>query len=254
VNRGRLNNVDAVALDTGFLLAASNRTQHTLDLFTARPQTGELRFTQAIPITVNDPYGLCMGLRDGGVAIFVGGTDGEVQHWRLSAQGAHPEQQAPLKFGSQTEGCVYDPKQDHLYVGEEAVGVWRLDLASGERVLMIPVDQALLHADVEGLDLCRVGDVPVLAVSSQGDDSFLLWPLEGEAEPLKFRVTAAPLRGIDGASETDGLACSQARLPGYPQGLLVVQDGRNRAPQEMQNFKAIDWRDLEALFSRRQTS
>jgi 3-phytase len=53
--------------------------------------------------------------------------------------------------------------------------------------------------------------------------------------------------GIDGVSETDGLTVSAAALPGYPQGVLIVQDGRNQLPQQPQNFKVVDWRKVQAL-------
>ena len=46
-----------------------------------------------------------------------------------------------------------------------------------------------------------------------------------------------------------------ARCAGFPQGLLVTQDGFNSKPgledeYETQNFKVIDWRDVEALLAR----
>jgi 3-phytase len=64
---------------------------------------------------------------------------------------------------------------------------------------------------------------------------------------VKLRISANHAAGIDGVSETDGLAVTQRPLPGYPRGILVVQDGRNRAPAEPQNFKIVDWRAIEAL-------
>ena len=56
-----------------------------------------------------------------------------------------------------------------------------------------------------------------------------------------------PGRGIDGASETDGLDAVSAPLGAkFPAGLLVVQDGRNLSPREKQNFKFVSWRDVAA--------
>lgn len=65
----------------------------------------------------------------------------------------------------------------------------------------------------------------------------------------KFRIVPDYARGIDGVSETDGLAVSTAALTGYPKGVLVVQDGRNRAPAAPQNFKLVDWHQIEALLN-----
>ena len=53
--------------------------------------------------------------------------------------------------------------------------------------------------------------------------------------------------GIDGVSETDGLSVSSMPLPGYPAGVMSVQDGYNVAPGENQNFKVVDWRAVQAL-------
>jgi 3-phytase len=60
-----------------------------------------------------------------------------------------------------------------------------------------------------------------------------------------FHVIANPALGIDGASETDGLEVTSAPLgERYPAGLLVVQDGRNLAPEERQNFKFVSWQEV----------
>ena len=52
-------------------------------------------------------------------------------------------------------------------------------------------------------------------------------------------VTATP-RG--GASETDGLDVTSAHLGGiWNTGMLVVQDGRKRMPEDRQNYKYLPW-------------
>ncbi|NJN05102.1 MAG: phytase, partial [Rhodobacteraceae bacterium] len=252
VDRGRLNNVDAQPL-TGddFLLAASNRTHHTLDLFTANVDAGRLEFQRAIPLELDDPYGLCMGRWDDAVRVFVGGTDGELQQWRLDPEprGADDLLEARYRFDSQTEACVYDPASGALYVGGRRPG------ASGsvpttsevERELFAGVDDGLLVPDVEGLDICHGPNGRWLIASSQGDDSYISYDLDARRAPFKFRVVEDVRRGIDGASETDGLACTTQPVAGFPEGVLVVQDGRNRAPEEPQNFKVVDLRALAAL-------
>ena len=44
---------------------------------------------------------------------------------------------------------------------------------------------------------------------------------------------------IDDTSDTDGVAVTSTPLPGFPDGLLVVQDGDN--PGGNQNFKLVSW-------------
>jgi len=73
----------------------------------------------------------------------------------------------------------------------------------------------------------------------QGDNAFL----------GHFFVVADEASGIDGASETDGLDVTSANLGAtFPNGVLVVQDGRNITPKARQNYKLVPWeRIAEAM-------
>jgi len=247
IARGRLNNVDGRPL-TGsrFLLAASNRTEVALDLFIADLQAGTLELLASHPLELDDPYGLCMGQRaDGSLLAVVGDTAGQLQLWDLAGDGA-AQLRRTLTLASQTEGCVYDDLTGRLYVGEERRGIWVFDDPGAPGRLLDDVAGGRLVADVEGLDLCLdgAGDRWLLA-SSQGDSSFVAYPLDaGPDRAVKFRITENLEAGIDAVSETDGIACSSGPLPGFPAGVLVVQDGRNRAPEARQNFKIVDGRSL----------
>jgi 3-phytase len=248
IERGRTNNIDAIRLSTNeFLLAASNRTERTLDLYRASLAEDRFEFVGALPLDLDDPYGLCMArLNDGRLVVNVGGTDGRNQLWSIDATLAG-RLLREFQLDSQTEGCVFDTIAQRLYIGEEAAGIWSFDPDSGERAQFASTTQDLLVPDVEGLDIYRNEDHAWLVVSSQGDDAFVIYPLTNNATPVKLRIAANHAAGIDGVSETDGLAVSRGALPGYPKGILVVQDGRNRAPAQPQNFKIVDWRAIEAL-------
>ena len=82
-----------------------------------------------------------------------------------------------------------------------------------------------------------------LIVSNQGADNFVVYERQGDNKFLgHFHVVADEKTGIDGASETDGLDVTSANLgPAFPNGALVVQDGRNISPVERQNFKIVPW-------------
>jgi 3-phytase len=69
-------------------------------------------------------------------------------------------------------------------------------------------------------------------------------------DELQFRIDRNKVLGIDGVSHTDGIAISSPPLPGYPNGVLVVQDGYNAALFRDQNFKVIDWLEIESLLKR----
>ena len=83
-------------------------------------------------------------------------------------------------------------------------------------------------------------------ISSQGNDSYVVLDA---APPYAvrgaFRVGVNADAGIDGTSETDGLDVTSANLGGpFAQGMLVVQDGRKRMPEQSQNYKYIPWAEV----------
>ncbi len=245
---GFLNNVDAVELDDGsFLLAGSNRTTRAIDLFIAEPRGAllDVRVAAQVPLGLDQPYGLCMAALDDGISVFVGDQSGRVERWRIDGD-LRGRRSAVYEFDSQTEGCVVDVTDGTLYVGEEATGIWAVRMRDGLRRLLDRVDAGRLTADVEGLDI-YYGDERLLVASSQGDDSFVIYRLPGGQPLAKFRIGPNADLSVDGAIETDGVAVTARALPDHPDGLLVVQDGRNRRPPENQNFKLVDWREIREL-------
>jgi len=243
---GRVNNVDALHQGGDeFLAAASNRTEVSLDLYAVDVARDSLELIARQPLEMVVPYGLCMG-QTPETSVFVGDTDGRVEHWLVDETG-RLERRAVFQLRGQTEGCVYDPVDGTLYVGEEDRGIWAVELAGGSPRLIVPVDGVNLVADVEGLDIyhrSRQGDRYLIA-SSQGDNSYVVYAIPGGQQLLKFRIADDPAAGIDGTEDTDGIAVTSSPLPGYPEGILVVQDGAN-VPKR-QNFKGVDWRKIQAL-------
>ena len=260
VTDGRMNNVD---LRDGFLVdgkprtlvAASNRTDKSIALYFLDPATRKLsRAGDPVPTGFGDPYGLCMYAGPSGHYVFVNnGGDGLFRQWRITAQGgrAVAEQVREFGVGSQAEGCVADDETGALYIAEEAGGFFRYSaLADGgsERREIDRVDSANgLQADIEGVSIWAGKDGKgYIVLSNQGADNYAVYRREGDnAFVGVFHIVADPERGIDGVSETDGLDVSSAPLGArFPDGLLVVQDGRNLSPRERQNFKFVSWRDI----------
>jgi 3-phytase len=251
---GRLNNVDVlptVAFPDGTvaLAAASNRTGDSISLFAI--EGGLVRHLGDVPTGLEEVYGLCM-YGDGETGyVFINAKDGRYEQHRLGGTLAQPtaERVRAFRLPSQPEGCVADPVTAQVYLGEEAAGVWVAGAApdGAAPTLVIEVGEHLV-ADVEGMAIYRRGEQAWLVVSSQGSDSFAVYALD-PGYPLvgDFRVTADLASGIDGVSETDGLDVTSAALPGYPDGLLVLQDGRNRLPDAPQDFKLVDWRAVAAV-------
>lgn len=248
-NVGNLNNIDAVPLaEDRHLLAASNRSTRSIDVFEASiaGMRIEVRPLVSIPLELDDPYGLCMGLVAGSPTVFVGDKSGRVERWELATDFSGGTLVQSYRFQSQTEGCVFDRVDSTLYVGEEAGGIWAVNITSAEKTLVDAVGGGRLTADVEGLDI-YYGSERLLVASSQGDNGFVIYRLPGGTPLTKFRITGNAASGVDGATETDGVAVTALSVRGYPAGLLVVQDGHNRDPVENQNFKLVDWRQIQDL-------
>jgi len=211
-----------------------------------------------LPTDLADIYGLCVGRTpDGQLDAFPNDKDGRVQQYRIERHEGtwRARLLRQFKLDSQPEGCVVDERAQRLFVGEEKRGIWALDAtadAPAQPQLVMPVGRELV-ADVEGLALYqgRRGGPSYLVVSSQGSDSYLVL----DARPpfqLRggFRIGINEQRGIDGASETDGLEVSSADFGGlYSQGLLVVQDGHKRLPDGRQNFKLLPWSEVARALS-----
>jgi hypothetical protein len=98
-------------------------------------------------------------------------------------------------------------------------------------------------ADIEGVALRQSDTGALLVVSSQGDNSYAVYDTASRQHLVSFHVGGAG--GPDDVSETDGLDVTAASLPGFPEGLLVVQDGYK--PEANQNFKFVSWRDIATL-------
>ncbi|WOX06785.1 phytase [Microbulbifer pacificus] len=253
---GRVNNVDLRPIQHGkyvAIAAASNRTDPGISLFGITGE-GKVEDLGLRSLDMGDPYGLCVYRRGADLMAWVSDKDGPVQllqivpgegnvDWRL-------QKVAELDVKSQVEGCVVDDEMQMLFFGEEDGGIWRLDIAAflaGEAKpqLIAPVDGERLAADVEGMGLYHAGDNSYLVVSSQGNNSYALFSRDGSQFVGHFKVDINLDKSLDGSSETDGLEVSSASFGDqYPQGLLVVQDGRNRMPSQTQNFKLVSWADI----------
>lgn len=253
---GRVNNVDLRPIEHpqfAAIAAATNRSKPGVNLFGITP-AGGVESLGLRPLDLDDPYGLCMSQKGGKIFTWASDKEGGVYQseillgespvdWQLQSRGK-------VQVESQVEGCVVDDARGTLFFAEEDRGVWRLDLAAfetgeGKPVLVAEVDGERLVDDVEGMGLYLNGEQSYLVVSSQGNNSYALLSRDGSEFVGHFRVDMNPAAGIDGASETDGLEVSSAALGAdYPQGLLVVQDGRKRLPNGAQNFKLVSWADI----------
>ncbi|MFZ4575417.1 MAG: phytase [Phycisphaerales bacterium] len=254
---GRVNNVDlrqAVPTPAGpmDLVAASHRERKGITLCRVTP-AGLLEELAGspLPTSVEEPYGLCCWLDSSTnrFSVFVNDKSGRVEQWIVvvdTQQKASATFARSWKLSSQVEGMVADDQTGSLFIGEEAVGVWHVDLRAASAVptrVASATAAGPLVADVEGVALATTARGPILLVSSQGSNSYAVYAAKPPFEPLgSFRISAGALGSVE---ETDGIeVCQRVRTPRFPTGLFVAQDGLNEP--RPQNFKMVSWTDIEA--------
>ena len=264
---GDVNNVDLrtgvdVAGTPRTVVAASNRSDDTIWLFTLDEATGTLEAAHESPVATGVPvYGFCLFQQpeSGELYAFVTSDGaGGIEQYAISADadGALTGELArSFSVSSQAEGCVADDENGALYLAEENVGIWKFSAeagggAEGELIDAIQPDGNLV-ADVEGLTLALGADPEsgYLIASSQGESLFAVYERDGNDYVGKFQVVDGDgAEGqVDAVSGTDGIDVTTAALPApFEGGLFVAQDDLNREPFDNQNFKLVPWADVVA--------
>lgn len=245
---GLLNNVDLADIgEAGVIVVASDRNDRAaakLRLYRLDTAAARLVPLGTVAGGAGEAYGVCLWRAPDGLHAFSVLKEGKVEEIALDLSGAAPAGRIvrTLKLATQTEGCVVDPRDGTLFVGEEDVGIWRFAPGSTSGELVAKADGKHLVADVEGLALVAEGSTGgFLVASSQGDNAYALFRLPGMEPAGRFRISAGKFGSTE---ETDGIELVTGDFgPGYPQGLFVAQDGMN-APNA-QNFKLVSWADIK---------
>lgn len=253
---GQLNNVDHrddFPLDGKKipLVTASNRSNNTIAIYRIDVETRRLANVAAGQIKTVEAYGSCMYRSSKTGKFYYIGTSkqGLVEQYELfdAGQGAVSAKKVrQIKVGGQLEGCVADDELGFLYVGEEAVGIWKYQAepdASAERTGVDQTGPGHLVADVEGLTIAYESDGKgYLIASSQGNNTYAIYRREGNNAFVKsFRIIAGAR--IDDVTETDGIHVTTANLgPAFPKGVFIAQDGLD--DKGKQNFKLVPWQSI----------
>jgi len=255
-----LNNVDLVELPGAKinLAVASNDGVNGISLFSLNQVSGEVMHLGNHPVNKLEPYGICLGIREGGYRSAVTYKDGTVQIWEIPENFkevlSDPEKPASIfKINGKIEGCVIDSKGKQLFVGQEEYGVWMFDLTADmpEPVEVIRISsENEIVGDIEGLTLYEPADkLQYIIMSSQGSDMFyVLEKTAGYRICYRFKLGSNKniQPEIDQVTHTDGIAVThRPMLPDYPQGLFVAQDDKNEGVAGMmQNYKIIGWPEI----------
>lgn len=245
---GQVNNVDL----RGRFAVASNDEFGTLSWFNiSRNAAAPVVHIGDTPVNRAEPYGACLGQDDAGLVAAVTYKDGTVELWRPDMGKDMPiaaTLERSVQLPSQLEGCVFDDSEGRLFIGEEAFGIWSLsyrDADAEPQVVDRIADGNGLVEDTEGLTLWWAPNGGYLVASAQAADRFVVYDrLPPHAPRGIFSVDPSLDGHVDGVTHTDGLDVVSASLPGYPEGLLVVQDDGNPDSEQDQNFKLVDWQSI----------
>jgi 3-phytase len=262
VRSGRLNNVD---LREGFpfedgpgtVIAASSRSEDTVEFFRVDPERRRLDPVGSVPTRMREVYGLCLyrSPRTDRFHAIVTSEAGPVRQYELGLRGGAitMDEVRRWEFVSQAEGCVADDEHAQLFVTQEARGLWKLGAEPDVEPELVLLSEASIEAsteaapltpDVEGVTIYDAGDgTGYLVVSSQGASTFAVYDRQAPHRHLgSFAVDEGDVS--DGASNTDGVAVSAVPVDDrFPAGLLVVHDQHNRGASTS-NFKYVSWHDV----------
>jgi len=250
-----LNNVDLVELADGtVVVAASDRSAlATAHIFLALldPATGVLTPAGKIPVGPGEGYGICIDKPASGkvaaasFTVFNAPKNGVIYRTSVTRSGAGfaGTTTTLATVPSQPEGCIVDPRTATLYIGEEVAGLWAIDMNSGAKRMVAPIDNKLLVADLEGLAIAPEGeDGGYLVASSQGDNAYAVFRLPSVTPVGRFRIAAGKFGSTE---ETDGIEIDNRDFgPDFPKGIFIAQDGVN--PPAAQNFKYARWDEILA--------
>ncbi len=240
------------------LIGLTNRSDQEVQFFAIDPETREVSPIGSHAIDAPDIYGFALA-HDQETDRFYSipnTEDGVVEQWEIRADGTNIEatQVRTIEVGSQTEGAVADDANGWLFIGEEAVGIWRYGLDPSAGSERIEVDSVSanpdLEPDVEGLALYYESDDDgYLIASSQGKDLFTVYD---RAEPHAYRgsfaIVANDDEGIDEVTITDGISViSRETSDMFPHGVFVAHDAETSDGSS--NYKLVPWEEIAAALS-----
>ena len=248
VQEGRINNVDVLPLiktenKTSFpIICSSNRSDNSVIFHRLYP-TGRLQYLDKFKFFPNlkEVYGICFYEDNDRIFLFVSDKKGTIEQWDMGSKNFFTKAKRirTIKVRSTVEGMVGDPFYKKLYFAEEKKGLWQINVYPDkdlDKKLILKTDKTILKADWEGLALWeKQNGYGFILISIQGSNKFCFVSRKTKQIVKTFEIKSTPQ--IDGVEDTDGLALKVFKSDLLPEGILVVQDGKNGV--ENQNFKYI---------------
>ncbi|RYD54197.1 MAG: phytase [Sphingomonadales bacterium] len=181
--------------------------------------------------------GLCFARshRDDTLYLFLLGDEGAIEQWSLyetPAGGMEGRLARRMALGSETGYCAADDRGS-VYVSQEVVGVWRLDVEPEAEIVPEIVDIVRLgHITEEAKGLAIAADGRLIVSDASANRLNLYDPQADHAYLGSVAIGAGG--AIDGVEDAGSLTVAG--------GMLIAADDDN-APQNA-NFKIVPWAAL----------
>ncbi|KAI0835732.1 3-phytase [Hypoxylon sp. FL0890] len=266
---GEPNNVDVIynfpagnrSVD---LIYAGCRADNTLCLFEITANGTLQTIAGGTQPTKDDykVYGSCVyrSRTSGKQYLFVNAKTAEYLQYELSWADGALQTSLVRNFtggsGGQVEGCVSDEANGWIIIGEEPHALWRYgaepDDDTSQGFMIGEVGDGHMYADVEGVTLVEgpSADKGFIIVSQQGVSAYNVYRRAAPHEYVEtFTIYENAAKGIDGVTNTDGLAAVGTALgDAFPNGLVVTHDDANQLPEggtsDKASFKLISLIDV----------
>ncbi|XXG99727.1 hypothetical protein Hte_006068 [Hypoxylon texense] len=269
IEAGEPNNVDVIynfqaGNRTVDLVYAACRADNTLCLFEMTANGTLQAIAGGTQPTKDDydVYGSCVyrSRKTGKQYLFVNAKTAEYLQFELTwvDEALHTTLVRNFTGGSggQVEGCVSDEANGWVIIGEEPHALWRYgaepDDDSTEGIIIGEVGDGHMYADVEGVTLVEgaTADQGFIIVSQQGVSAYNVYRRAAPHEYVEtFTIYENVEKGIDGVTNTDGIAAVGAALgDAFPNGLIVTHDDANQLPEggtsDEASFKLVSLGDV----------
>jgi myo-inositol-hexaphosphate 3-phosphohydrolase len=264
---GLINNVDLrynfkLAGVSKTVVAGTNRSNNSILFMTIDPSTRELTTAGSVsPGSISaagEMYGFCMYHSPVSNKHYAISThkNGVVYQYELIDNAGKITGSLVRKFdvGGVVEGCTADDELAQLYVGEEAVALWKYGAEPNSGSTRTMVDKQGGHlmegiagqGDIEGVSIYYAANGKgYLLVSSQGNNRYVVYDRAGANTYIgTFDIVNG---AIDGTTDTDGIDVISFPMGAqFPKGAFIAQDFANYdgTVKKNQNFKVVPWEQI----------
>lgn len=235
---GPVNSADA----RGTLVAVASFNTNTVLFFQAEDDGG---FTQLNTGGFSVPSPKHVALRQtvaGDFELYVDTSTLTIEHHGLAISGGTITftAQPPMRVAEVPSGIAVDDRTGQLYVSQPSLGLVRVEFDTN-RSFLLSIDAGHLGTRVGGVDLLPMADGGVLI--------FTAAPNETQIDVHTGRgayVGTLTVGDVDGGPRSlgtpDSLDVFAQPAPGFPRGVLVVEDSTNL------NYKVVSLADVDAVF------